>query len=73
MSASGAMMRESAAALLDPGPGGRRQVRADASATDLLRLVHAVSMAVDRPPVEDGQADRMIALIADGLRYQPGT
>jgi hypothetical protein len=63
------MMRGSAAALL-----GRAQqageVRADASATDLLRLVHAISMVVDRPPVEDGQADRMIGLIADGLRYQ---
>jgi AcrR family transcriptional regulator len=70
VSACGAMMRESAAALL-----GRAQeageVRADASATDLLRLVHAISMVVDRPPVEDGQADRMIGLIADGLRYQP--
>jgi hypothetical protein len=69
VSACGAMMRGSAAALL-----GRAQqageVRADASATDLLRLVHAISMVVDRPPVEDGQADRMIGLIADGLRYQ---
>jgi hypothetical protein len=64
-------MRESAAALLTRAQEAG-QVRADASATDLLRLVHAVSMAVDRPPVEDGQADRMIGLIADGLRYQPG-
>ena len=71
VSACGAMMRESAAALLTRAQEAG-QVRADASATDLLRLVHAVSMAVDRPPVEDGQADRMIGLIADGLRYQPG-
>ena len=70
VSACGAMMREAAAALLTRAQEAG-QVRADASATDLLRLVHAVSMAVDRPPVEDGQADRMIGLIADGLRYQP--
>jgi len=37
----------------------------------LLRLVHAVSIAVERAPVVAGQADRMIALIADGLRHQP--
>ena len=70
MSASGAMMHESAAALLTRAQQAG-EVRADASATDLLRLVHAISMAVARPPVEDGQADRMIGLIADGLRYQP--
>jgi AcrR family transcriptional regulator len=70
VSASGAMMRESAAALLARAQEAG-EVRADASATDLLRLVHAISMAVARPPVEDGQADRMIGLIADGLRYQP--
>jgi len=64
------MMRESAAALLTRAQQAGA-VRADASATDLLRLVHAISMAVAHPPVEDGQADRMIGLIADGLRYQP--
>jgi AcrR family transcriptional regulator len=46
-------------------------VRADANATDLLRLVHAVSMAVDREPADSGQADRMLGLIMDGLRHQP--
>ena len=46
-------------------------VRADADATDLLRLVHAVSMAVEREPADRGQADRMLGLIMDGLRHQP--
>ena len=46
-------------------------VRADADATDLLRLVHAVSMAVEREPADRGQADRLLGLIMDGLRHQP--
>jgi AcrR family transcriptional regulator len=46
-------------------------VRADADATDLLRLVHAVSMAVEREPSDRGQADRLLGLIMDGLRHQP--
>jgi AcrR family transcriptional regulator len=46
-------------------------VRADANATDLLRLVHAVSMAVQREPTDSGQADRLLGLVMDGLRHQP--
>ena len=46
-------------------------VRADADATDLLRLVHGVSMAVEREPTDRGQADRLLGLIMDGLRHQP--
>ncbi len=46
-------------------------VRADADATDMLRLVHAVSMAVEREPADRGQADRLLGLIMDGLRHQP--
>ncbi len=46
-------------------------VRADANATDTLRLVHAVSMAVEREPADQGQADRLLGLIMDGLRHQP--
>jgi len=45
-------------------------VRADANAVDLLRLVHAVSMAVDREPTDSGQADRLLGLVMDGLRHQ---
>jgi AcrR family transcriptional regulator len=46
-------------------------VRPDADARDLIRLVHAVNIATERPPVDPGQADRMLALILDGLRPQP--
>ena len=40
--------------------------------TDLIRLVHGVSMAMQYPQADDGQADRMIGLIVDGLRVCAG-
>jgi len=46
-------------------------VRPDADAGDVIRLVHAVSIATQRGPADPGQADRMLALILDGLRPQP--
>jgi AcrR family transcriptional regulator len=46
-------------------------VRPDADPKDLIRLVHAVNIATEKAP-EPGQADRMLALILDGLRPQPG-
>jgi len=46
-------------------------VRPDADATDLIRLVHAVNIATEKAP-DPGQADRMLALILDGLRPQHG-
>jgi len=45
-------------------------VRPDADAKDLIRLVHAVNIATEKTP-DPGQADRMLALILDGLRSQP--
>ena len=42
-------------------------VRPDADAGDLMRLVHAVNIATEKAP-DPGQADRMLALILDGLR-----
>jgi len=46
-------------------------VRPDANAMDLIRLVHAVNIATEKAP-DPGQADRMLALILDGLRPQHG-
>jgi AcrR family transcriptional regulator len=46
-------------------------VRADADAGDLIRLMHAVSLATQRAPSDPGQTDRMLGLILDGLRPQP--
>jgi hypothetical protein len=45
-------------------------VRPDADAGDVIRLVHAVSIATEKA-ADPGQADRMLALIMDGLRPQP--
>ena len=45
-------------------------VRPDADAGDLIRLVHAVNIATEKS-ADPGQADRMLALILDGLRPQP--
>jgi AcrR family transcriptional regulator len=70
LSSSGAVMRESATALLTRAQQAGL-VRADASASDLLRLVHAISMAIERPPADDGQAGRLLGLVVDGLRPQP--
>jgi len=46
-------------------------VRPDANSGDVIRLVHAVNIATQRGPADPGQADRMLALILDGLRPQP--
>jgi AcrR family transcriptional regulator len=70
VSACSAMMRQSAAALLARAQEAG-EVRSDADPTDVLRLVHGVSMIVQHRPGDAGQADRMIGLIIDGLRYQP--
>src|SRR5438876_8596773 len=47
-------------------------VRPDADPKDLIRLVHAVNIATEKA-ADPGQADRMLALILDGLRPRPGT
>jgi len=46
-------------------------VRPDADSGDVIRLVHAVNIATQRGPADPGQADRMLALILDGLRPRP--
>jgi AcrR family transcriptional regulator len=64
------LMRGSATEIL-----GRAQaagvVRADADPTDLLRLVHAISLTAERTPDDHGQAGRLLTLVLDGLRAQP--
>ena len=41
-------------------------MRQDANSKDLIRLVHAVNIATEKAP-DPGQADRMLAMILDGL------
>jgi AcrR family transcriptional regulator len=70
ISSCGAMVRQSADALLARAQEAG-EVRPDARSTDLIRLVHGVSVAMQYPQADDGQADRMIGLIVDGLRSAP--
>jgi AcrR family transcriptional regulator len=46
-------------------------VRADADPADLMRLVHAISMTTEWAGDDSEQADRLLALVLDGLRGQP--
>jgi AcrR family transcriptional regulator len=46
-------------------------VRPDVQAADLLRLTHALIMAAEAPGGDPGQADRMFALVMDGLLVGP--
>jgi AcrR family transcriptional regulator len=47
-------------------------VRPDVQSADLLRLTHALIMAADWPGADPGQADRMFALLMDGLLVASG-
>ncbi|SRR5260370_22569619 len=71
LSSCGQRIRGAAESLLARGQQAG-VVRPDADAGDLIRLVHAVNIATERRPTDPGQADRMLALILDGLRPQPG-
>jgi AcrR family transcriptional regulator len=46
-------------------------VRADADPADLMRLVHAISMTTEWAGDDNEQADRLLALVLDGLKSQP--
>jgi AcrR family transcriptional regulator len=70
LSSCSAMMRQSADALLTRAQDAG-VVRHDAQSVDVLRMVHGISMVAQRTAADAGQADRMIGLIMDGLRYQP--
>jgi AcrR family transcriptional regulator len=45
-------------------------VRPDADASDLLRLVNAIVLATERTPDGCARAERLLALVVDGLRCQ---
>jgi AcrR family transcriptional regulator len=70
MSTCSKLIKDSANALLARAQEAGA-VRADVNSTDLIRLVHGVSMVTEYAPGDPGQADRMLTLILDGLRPQP--
>jgi AcrR family transcriptional regulator len=47
-------------------------VRADVETADLMKLVHAISLSMDWAGDDNGQADRLLALVLDGLKVKPG-
>jgi AcrR family transcriptional regulator len=47
------------------------EVRADANRDDLFKFVHAISVATEQSPEDPGQAERLIAMLMDGLRATP--
>jgi hypothetical protein len=62
-------MRDGGAALLARAQASG-QVRGDASIDDLLRFVSAIALATEDAPDGAAQAERMFALMMDGLRDQ---
>jgi len=69
ISSCSGMMREAAADVLTHAQQAGA-VRPDANPADLMRLVHAISMTADWAGGDHEQADRMLALVLDGLRSQ---
>jgi AcrR family transcriptional regulator len=45
------------------------EVRADANLEDLFKLIHGISVATEQAPDGTDQADRLVALVMDGLRH----
>jgi AcrR family transcriptional regulator len=45
-------------------------VRPDVDIASLLRLVNAIALATDRAPHGTAQADQLLSLVLDGLRYR---
>ncbi len=69
MTSSSRIMRGAAADILT-GAQDAGVVRADADPADLMRLVHAISMTTEWAGGDNEQADRMLALVLDGLKSQ---
>jgi len=70
LSACSKQIKEAAESLLSRAQQAGA-VRTDFDPKDLMRLVHAVNIATEKT-TDPGQADRMLALILDGMRPQQG-
>ncbi|HUY52208.1 MAG TPA: TetR/AcrR family transcriptional regulator [Streptosporangiaceae bacterium] len=64
------LVREAAGSLLARAQQSG-EIRPDVDATDLLKLSHAISVASDYPTTHPDQAERLLALMLDGLRAGP--
>jgi AcrR family transcriptional regulator len=47
------------------------EVRTDASMADLLKLVHGIAVVTEHATDDDGQAERLLSVVLDGLRPHP--
>jgi len=70
MTSNSRIMRGAAADILTNAQQAR-VVRSDADPADLMRLVHEVSVTTEWAGDDNEQADRLLALVLDGLRTQP--
>ncbi len=66
LSSAGTVLREATTQLLNRAQQAGA-ARTDVKGTDVLRLAHGVSMAAEWAPGDPGQAERMLALVIDGL------
>ena len=69
---SGSRMVRGAATDILAGAQEAGVARADANPADLMRLVHAISLTAEWAADDNEQADRLLALVLDGLKSQPG-
>ena len=67
---SGSRMVRGAATDTLPGAQEAGVARADANPADLMRLVHAISLTAEWAADDSEQADRLLALVLDGLKSQ---
>ena len=68
---SGSRMVRGAASDILTGAQEAGVARADANPADLMRLVHAISLTAEWAAEDSEQADRLLALVLDGLKSQP--
>ena len=47
-----------------------RAVREDVTLSEIFKLVHGIGLATDQLPDRVEQADRLLTIVLDGLRYQ---
>jgi AcrR family transcriptional regulator len=69
---SGSRMVRGAATDILTGAQEAGVARADANPADLMRLVHAISLTAEWAADDNEQADRLLVLVLDGLKSQPG-
>ena len=67
---SGSRMVRGAATDILTGAQEAGVARADANPADLMRLVHAISLTAEWAADDSEQADRLLALVLDGLKSQ---